>query len=100
VSDLDLDSPGLVALSGGSYSGAMDASVAQLSDSLFWDVDKASVDPGRNARWLVERVLERGRWEDWLVLRSLYGKERLSELSPTLRLDEKTAHFLALWCAS
>ncbi|MCK5736144.1 MAG: hypothetical protein KAH21_06670, partial [Spirochaetaceae bacterium] len=40
------------------------------------------------------RVLQRGRWEDWLLLKTHYDKPRLRNLSSQLKLDPKSAHFL------
>ena len=31
-----------------------------LSDYLFWDVDRAAIDPERHAAWLAQRVVEYG----------------------------------------
>ena len=80
------------------YNSGMDTLVGQLSPGLFWDVDQKKVDTKKNARWLVERVLQRGTWEDWLLLRDLYGKTELRLLAPRLKLDAKSANFLELYC--
>ncbi len=80
------------------YISGMDKLVGQLSPYLFWDVDQKEVDTKKNARWLVERVLQRGTWEDWLLLRDLYGKTELRLLAPRLKLDAKSANFLRLHC--
>ena len=80
------------------YISGMDKLVGQLSPVLFWDVDQRGVDTKKNARWLVERVLQRGTWEDWLLLRKLYGKAELRLLAPRLKLDAKSANFLRLYC--
>lgn len=73
--------------------------VNSLSAELFWDVLQEKVDPDRHERWLIERVLQRGRWEDWLVLRKHYSKKRLNGLLPQLRLDSKSEHFLKFYCS-
>ncbi len=78
----------------------MDERIGRLSAQLFWDVDQSLVDAGKNGRWLVERVLQRGTWEDWLILREIYGKKELERLSVTLRVDPKSANFLRLYCLS
>jgi len=70
-----------------------------LSPELFWDVSQKEVDPERHDRWLIERVMHRGRWEDWLLIRSHYSKSRLLDLSAKLKLDPKSAHFLKLYCS-
>ncbi|MDA3938566.1 MAG: hypothetical protein PF693_04555 [Spirochaetia bacterium] len=73
--------------------------INNLSPELFWDVSRKEVDPERNERWLIERVLQRGKWEDWLLIRSHYNKTRLLDLSPKLKLDPKSANFLRLYCS-
>lgn len=78
----------------------MDESISKLSPTLFWDVDQTVVDAQKNGRWLVERVLERGSWEDWLVIRGIYGKTGLRQLMPSLRLDPNSANFLKLYCST
>ncbi|QTN31035.1 hypothetical protein HZ994_01395 [Akkermansiaceae bacterium] len=68
-----------------------------LSGHLFWDVNRDEIDPVKHAPWLVQRVLEYGRWADWQILVSEYGKPRLAELATGLRsLSPKT---LAFCCA-
>lgn len=70
----------------------------QLSDHLFWDVDRESIDPERHAPWLVKRVLEYGRWRDWQVLVACFGKPRLAEIATSLRsLDPKALAFCEAW---
>ena len=68
-----------------------------LSSHLFWDVDRNQIHPVTHASWLTQRVLEYGRWSDWQILVSEYGKPRLAELVIDLRsLSPKT---LAFCCA-
>ena len=73
--------------------------VNNLSSELFWDVLQKEVDPDLHERWLIERVMQRGRWEDWILLRENYSKKRLIGLLPQLRLDGKSEHFLKLHCS-
>jgi hypothetical protein len=69
-----------------------------LSHHLFWDVDRAAVDAERHAPWLVKRVLEYGRWEDWRVLVSHYGRPRLAGIVTNLRsLHPKALAFCQAW---
>ena len=68
-----------------------------LSCDLFWDVPRESVDPTVHGRWLVERVIERGRWEDWLHVSESLGVEELERLAPGLRISEKSRKFLGVW---
>jgi hypothetical protein len=69
-----------------------------LSPHLFWDVDPHAVDPEANASWLVQRVLEYGRWHDWQVLISHYGKDELAVIVTGLRsLHPKSLAFCQAW---
>jgi hypothetical protein len=68
--------------------------IQQLSSELFWDVDKESIDLKRHCRWLLERILHRGRWEDWLFARATFGDDTIRDLMPVLRIDAKTKSFL------
>jgi hypothetical protein len=72
--------------------------LSELSPHLFWDVDRETVDPDRHARWVLERVLQRGRWEDWLIARGKYPKETMRALASRLHVDRKAAAFLSLYC--
>lgn len=78
----------------------MQDSVAAPSPSLFWDVDQSKVDAEKNARWLIERVLQRGTWENWLIIKRLYDKPALQEIKPRLRLDPKSKIFFKIYLES
>ena len=65
-----------------------------LSTNLFWDTDETSLDPEKNIRFIVERVLSRGRLSDWRVLYRLYGSERIKQEAMKIRyLDKVTLNF-------
>lgn len=67
-----------------------------FSDYIFWDVDKASVDPVLNAPFLVRRVLEYGQIADWKNLLKYYGLERIADVAKQLRtLDPKALSFIS-----
>jgi hypothetical protein len=69
-----------------------------LSDHLFWDVDRSTVDPALHARWLAKRVLEYGLWRDWQALVSHYGRDRLAEVVTSIRsLDPRAFAFCRAW---
>lgn len=72
--------------------------IDNLSPELFWDVSQEKINLKQHEKWLLERVLQRGRWEDWLLVREHYGKDRLRGLLPGLRLDSKAENFLKLYC--
>lgn len=69
-----------------------------LSDHLFWDVDRATIDPELHAAWLTKRVLEYGRWRDWKILEAHYGKPELGRLATGLRtLQPRAFAFCRAW---
>lgn len=58
---------------------AMDKPV--LSKQAFWDVDMDKIDYEKNARHVVEKVIERGKIEDFNNLLRFYGFERVRDLA-------------------
>ncbi len=78
----------------------MNEIILHLSPDLFWDVDREQINMKDHSRWIIERVLQRGRWEDWLLIRDYYGKNQLNSIRPALKLDKKAANFLSLYCNS
>ncbi len=69
-----------------------------LSEHLFWDVDRSTMDPETHACWLVKRVLEYGRWSDWQLLVAHYGKSRLAEIATSIRsLQPRSLAFCQAW---
>ena len=72
--------------------------MTELSEHLFWDVDRSTVDPERHGAWLARRVLEYGRWADWQWLVAYYGKARLAEMVIGLRsLQPRAFAFCCAW---
>jgi hypothetical protein len=65
-----------------------------LSPQLFWDVDRNQIDPEKHVKWLLERILERGKWEDWVVIRDNINLEKLIQEFRNLRITPKTHNFL------
>jgi hypothetical protein len=75
----------------------MSLDVAQLSPILFWDVAQKSVDWDRHRVWLVQRILTRGTWEDWLLISRELPAAKLRELEPRLKLQPRERNFLKNW---
>jgi hypothetical protein len=59
--------------------------VKQFSPNLFWDIDIAELDMEKHIAYIVSRVLDYGRWEDWLLIRKYYGLEKIKETAMNLR---------------
>lgn len=69
-----------------------------FSKSLFWDVDQNSFDADQHARFIVERVITRGRLSDWKKLLKYYGFERIKEEVLNIRyLDKLSLNFCSIF---
>jgi len=71
--------------------------VQELSQHLFWDTNCSNVDPEKNARWLIQRVLEYGLLNDWRLIYKYYGLERITEEALQMRsLDNISMSFISM----
>jgi len=69
-----------------------------LSKSLFWDIDKQSLNPKKHRNYIIERVLSRGTWEDFLLIKTFYGKFLLKKTVKQIRyLDDRVLHFCSIY---
>ena len=68
--------------------------VLELSPHLFWDTDRKTVTADEHLKWIVERVVERGTWEDWLLLNRHVSPGELTALLPRLRVPPREIAFL------
>lgn len=70
--------------------------VNNFSSHLFWDVRKEEIELGKNKSFIIQRVMEYGLYEDWLLINKIFGFDKILEVSKKLRsLDPKALHFLA-----
>ena len=68
-----------------------------LSKHLFWDVDANKIDWKTDAAFIIHRVIEYGKLEDWDAIKSFYGKAYLKEQVVKFRaLDEVSLSFLCV----
>ena len=69
-----------------------------FSKNLFWDTDISTLDLEKHARFIIERVLTRGRMDDWRALNRLYGHDRIKAESLQIRyLDRVTLSFCSAY---
>ncbi len=67
-----------------------------LDEHLFWDTDVANLHPDLHAQAIIERVLERGSWENIKEIIGYYGKPRISSAVRQARwFGTKTMHFVS-----
>ncbi|KFF01426.1 hypothetical protein IX39_06130 [Chryseobacterium formosense] len=70
--------------------------IKDFSQHLFWDVDLAIFDLENYKEFMVGRVVEYGKLKDWELLKSLYGKQKIKDISLNLRsLDAVSLSFLS-----
>jgi hypothetical protein len=70
--------------------------VSRLPSHLFWDVDRETLHPDAHARFLICRVMERGKPEDVRLAWNYYGAARIrDELIQAPSLSRKTLNFFA-----
>ena len=60
-------------------------SIQHFSKNLFWDVSPADFHADRCPAQVIQRVLERGEWSDWCLVRDYYGLTQIVEICKTLR---------------
>lgn len=69
----------------------------QLSNHLFWDIDKSKLDVNKHCRFIIERVFSHGDLSDWHIIKAFYGLEKIKEEAIQIRsLDKKTLNFLSV----
>jgi hypothetical protein len=65
-----------------------------FSQYLFWDAPVEDIDLQKNKRYVIERVLTKGKMDDFEKLLTLYSREEIKqELRKSKELDPKTRHF-------
>ena len=68
--------------------------VFPFSKQLFWDSEVEDIDLQKNKRYVIERVMTRGKMADFEVLQTIYTKEEIAnEIRKSKELDPKTQHF-------
>jgi hypothetical protein len=50
-----------------------------LSKQAFWDVDMDKIDYENDVLNILERLIYRGTWEDFLAIRNFYGDKKINE---------------------
>lgn len=69
-----------------------------LSNHLFWDVDRSLLNMQDHKKFIISRVLEYGLMRDWIVINNYYGKEEIANIASSLRsLDKKALSFIATY---
>ena len=70
--------------------------INQLSDICFWDVDKEQFDLDKFPGHIIPRVLEYGTMNDWRLILSYYGLDKIVEVCKQVRtLDAVSLAFIS-----
>ena len=65
-----------------------------LSDTAFKDIDMDSLDYEIHAQYVIEKVVDRGSFEDFITLKKFYGDDRFrKEVVKTTWLGPKEINF-------
>ncbi len=73
-----------------------DYKISDLSAHLFWDVNRNNLSIEKSSHYIIERVASLGSLEDWLLIRKIYGEDKVKEVILNMRyLDEKSLYFYA-----
>jgi hypothetical protein len=69
-----------------------------LPKHLFWDIDIESLDFSKNARFVIQRVIQRGTIENWITIKESYGIDLImNEILLIKDLDSKTLNFFSTY---
>ena len=69
--------------------------IAKLSSHLFGDMDKEQVDMDTCPSQIIQRVLEYGTLDDWKLILSYYGLDKIVSVCRSLRtLDAKALSYI------
>lgn len=76
----------------------MGQELASLPDSIFWDIDPKTLDYEKHARFIIQRVIQKGSLKDWATIKSYYGLEFIKgEILLMRHLDPKTLNFFSTY---
>jgi hypothetical protein len=69
-----------------------------LTRELFWDVDPGNIDFEKHASYVIERVLSMGTYEDFNIVKSYYGKQKMKAVAKKLRyMDDRLLYFCSAY---
>ncbi len=70
----------------------------QLPNYLFWDIDLNTLDYHNHARFIIQRVIQKGSIKDWITIKAFYGLEYIKQEILQMRsLDKKTLQFFSVY---
>lgn len=71
-------------------------SAKDFSPYLFWDVDTQMLDLEKHKTYIIRRVMEYGKMNDWTLLKTRYSMDEIKNAIITARsIDPKVISFVA-----
>lgn len=69
-----------------------------LPSYLFWDIDLNTLDYNKNARFIIQRVIQKGSLKEWKIIKNFYGLDFIkNEILKIRDLDPKTLNFFSTY---
>jgi hypothetical protein len=69
-----------------------------ISKRVFWDVDYASLDYEKDRRFIIDKVMNYGLWDDFVAVMRYYGKAVVkAEIVKSPYLKKDVLNFLCLY---
>ncbi len=66
----------------------------ELSKQAFWDVDMNSIDFDKHARYVIEKIIDRGSFDDFIAIRKFYGDKKIrKEIVDVSWIGDKEIYF-------
>lgn len=56
-----------------------------FSKNLFWDADVTTMSMDESSRYIIQRVLEHGKMDDWRLINHYYGLDKIVEECKQMR---------------
>ena len=75
--------------------GAKKKPIIAFRQSLFWDVDPKTIDPEKNAVYVIERILDFGRDDELRWMAAYYPQSLIQKVVRTSRVLQPKSR--ALW---
>ena len=76
----------------------IDDLITALTPSLFWDVERSSIDTKKHAFYDIHRVMSRGSLPDFQQIKAFYGKPKIKRVVKNLRyMDDRLLHFCSAY---
>ena len=71
--------------------------IKDFSNYIFWDIDVSQLDIDRDRQFIIKRVLEYGKLEDWMLIKEYYSIDVIGqEMQETRSLEPLSLSFVSM----